>query len=260
MKLFSVSIVTILFIVASASIEEIADIESLLTERQLSLQAKVDLLIDKVIELCNTTKHLEREVNKHELRISWNSYRIGEIDTQVNSSASFEIPLGAIIPWVPRPDTAAIFASQLPDNFQLCDGSAIVKGPWKGYNTPDLTNVFLRGGHTNNYLQYQPDSIQDHLHIDKLHKHLDLGHKHDDAGHLHSDAGHAHADAGHKHPDTKHKHTDSGHDHGTGGHKHRYRKGFYALNQVEMLEDESPTTGYKLKPRKEIQGNGKNIL
>ncbi len=87
--------------------------------------------------------------------------------------------------WVPTPVRGSGVLSRIPDNFQLCDGSLINEGPWQGLYTPNMTDVFLRGGTTLNYLEYQDDSIQDHVHID-------LGHTHDDPGHTHQDAGHSH--------------------------------------------------------------------
>jgi hypothetical protein len=39
--------------------------------------------------------------------------------------------------------------------------------------------MFLRGGDDSNYLVFESDSIQDHLHVDNQHTHVDeTGHKH----------------------------------------------------------------------------------
>ena len=50
------------------------------------------------------------------------------------------VPQGAIIDWW-RPDASY----PVPAGYQICDGSAIVAGSWKGKPLPNLTNKFIRG-------------------------------------------------------------------------------------------------------------------
>ena len=59
---------------------------------------------------------------------------------KIHDVAILELPPGTIIAWIPGAD------EQLPNRWQICDGSVITEGEWKGKNTPDLTHAFLVGG------------------------------------------------------------------------------------------------------------------
>ena len=58
---------------------------------------------------------------------------------RIHDVAILELPPGTIIAWIPGAD------EQLPNRWQICDGSEITEGNWKGKNTPDLTHAFLVG-------------------------------------------------------------------------------------------------------------------
>ena len=49
------------------------------------------------------------------------------------------MPPGTISAWIPG-------GGEVPNRWQICDGSEIEMGPWKGKKTPDLTHAFLVGG------------------------------------------------------------------------------------------------------------------
>ena len=59
---------------------------------------------------------------------------------RIHDVAILELPPGTIIAWIPGAD------EQLPNRWQICDGSVITEGEWKDKNTPDLTHAFLVGG------------------------------------------------------------------------------------------------------------------
>ena len=90
------------------------------------------------------------------------------------------MPLGSILPWIPEPSGEGSDESKtvIPSGFAICDGREITVGPWAGQTTPDLTDLFLRGGTEQTYLNYEDDAIQNHLHIDPGHTHQDGGHSH----------------------------------------------------------------------------------
>ena len=48
------------------------------------------------------------------------------------------MPPGTITAWIPG-------GGEVPNRWQICDGSEIEMGPWKGKRTPDLTHAFLVG-------------------------------------------------------------------------------------------------------------------
>jgi len=54
--------------------------------------------------------------------------------------ADASVPIGGIIPWYRPSDKFNI-----PEGFVPCDGKQIITGPYKGSNTPDLRDRFLRG-------------------------------------------------------------------------------------------------------------------
>ena len=54
--------------------------------------------------------------------------------------ADANVPIGGIIPWYRPSDKFNI-----PEGFVPCDGKQIIAGPYKGSNTPDLRDRFLRG-------------------------------------------------------------------------------------------------------------------
>ena len=57
---------------------------------------------------------------------------------RIHDVAILELPPGTIIAWIPGKE-------QIPNRWQICDGSVITEGEWKGKNTPDLTHAFLVG-------------------------------------------------------------------------------------------------------------------
>ncbi len=88
------------------------------------------------------------------------------------------LPVGSIIPW----SGETLSHTQLPDGWQLCDGSIIFQGPMKDLQTPNLNieGRFLRGGKEFQSWVYQDQMIGQHNHAVN------------DPGHLHTDAGHRH--------------------------------------------------------------------
>ena len=46
-----------------------------------------------------------------------------------------------------------------------------IAGPWKGGVTPQLNNLFLRGGDEDSVLETQTSQLQDHQHSDPGHSH-----------------------------------------------------------------------------------------
>ena len=53
-----------------------------------------------------------------------------------------ELPPGSIIAWIPRAEGEG---GALIERWQICDGTKILQGPWKGAYTPNLTHAFLVG-------------------------------------------------------------------------------------------------------------------
>ena len=79
-------------------------------------------------------------------------------------------PVGTIISWFGTVHTGV----NLPSGWQLCDGSAINRGPMRGQTTPDLNNagLFIRGGPDNNAAgTVQEDAVHEHHHVDGGHSH-----------------------------------------------------------------------------------------
>ena len=76
----------------------------------------------------NTNKIAEHslDITKNEAEITSNSNQI-EI---MNNDIINYLPLGSIIPWTPYPDLNTDNPSNLPVNWQLCDGSVINQGIW----------------------------------------------------------------------------------------------------------------------------------
>lgn len=76
-------------------------------------------------------------------------------ERQVHTNQLYLIPLGAIIDWYPIPQAAVpVPLPQVPDGFKLCDGSLIndPASPYNGLHVPNLTNRFVRGITTANYV------------------------------------------------------------------------------------------------------------
>ena len=98
------------------------------------------------------------------------------------------MPLGTILPWVNKPSQDSPHTENLPEGYQLCDGSLILEGVWAGLETPDLTSTgkFLRGGSFSEVLDVEGPMMQDHTHVDPGHTHSDRGHTHADGGHSHT--------------------------------------------------------------------------
>ena len=88
------------------------------------------------------------------------------------------MPIGSIISW----SGSYLSKTELPDGWQLCDGSAITEGPMKGSNTPTLNSegYFLRGG-----ARVEKWTFQDQMMANHQHKIVDPGHGHNDKGHAH---------------------------------------------------------------------------
>lgn len=93
--------------------------------------------------------------------------------------SALNVPLGTIVPWIPRPDKDdETYLVEPSDNWVRCDGRGITVGPWKGHNTPNLVNLFVRAGTDANYLHRESDALQNHKHVDPGHRHYDQGHTH----------------------------------------------------------------------------------
>ncbi len=145
-------------------------------ETQSKWDAIIQLIIQRLLDLEDTSK-------KHEVRLTIAERDIDDVNATVTTSANYDVPMGAIIPWVPRPDPLNGNLETLPSNFQYCDGSQITKGPWIGLYTPDLRGMFIRGAskglnNLSTYLKREEDMIRDHKHIDGGHTHTDAGHTH----------------------------------------------------------------------------------
>ena len=106
--------------------------------------------------------------NISELRAQTDSNKIRIDETQENLATSLH-PIGTILAW----QGASISGSDLPQGWQLCDGSQITRGPMVGLNTPDLNSagLFLRGGPQEEAGEVQDDAVQDHHHVDLGHSH-----------------------------------------------------------------------------------------
>ena len=98
------------------------------------------------------------EITKNEADITSNSNQI-EI---MNNDIINYLPLGSIIPWTPYPDLNTDNPSNLPPQWQLCDGSVINQGIWAGQKTPDINNSkrFLRGSVVSDALITEEDSVK----------------------------------------------------------------------------------------------------
>jgi len=134
--------------------------------------------VQKDTELLNVTLHKDVEMIDDE---------IDEFKTEYNDNNIYieqtRPPLGSVIAWLPEFSQT----KEIPQGWQRCDGSTIMKGPFTGEVTPDLNkaNRYLRGGDDSYSSQIQEDAVQDHTHLDEGHTHQDAGHTHTDAGHEH---------------------------------------------------------------------------
>jgi len=92
------------------------------------------------------------------------------------------MPIGTIIAWVNNIGPGSN-PQTIPKCWIICDGRTIPEpSPWAGKKTKDLNGQgrFLRGGTSNQVLDIEEDTFQDHGHtvIDNGHSHSDRGHNH----------------------------------------------------------------------------------
>ena len=100
----------------------------------------------------------------------------------VENLPSLDLPLGTIISWVTKVSGYEGETIDLPPGWQRCDGSTIEHpSPWAGMLTPDLNNQkrFLRGGHDDEQLTMENDTIKSHTHdYEDMHYQIRGGHSH----------------------------------------------------------------------------------
>ena len=79
---------------------------------------------------------------------------------------------------------AGYFPVGIPDGWQRCDGSRIVRGRWANKRTPNLNGAgdsgrFLRGGTDTEQNTFQDDAVEDHDHDISVNVQInDPGHSH----------------------------------------------------------------------------------
>ena len=153
---------------------------------QLSIEENTMAIKDLKSENAQLKQLLEEKIEKFSCENTFEN-NLGKKVCKLEQDLYNAVPLGTIIPWVNKPSLDATHQEDIPEGWQLCDGSLISGGIWSGYNTPDLNNDgrFLRGGRIQDVLLMEDSILQNHFH--------------EDDGHVHTDAGHTHADTGHSH-------------------------------------------------------------
>jgi len=123
------------------------------------------------------------------------------------------MPVGSIIAWSGQP----LSNTNLPQGWQLCDGSVIETGPMRNVYTPNLNGEgrFLRGDNGFTAWTYQDQMLVNHGHAvhDPGHKHADRGHSHlyTDIGGLSDGYGDDSHDRTHAKPHTDQRQSETGH-------------------------------------------------
>ena len=129
-------------------------------------QLKIDVDINSQL-----IKDTQADVEENYMSIVQNKFDLEKKITDV-------LPVGSIIPWSGQ----TVSHANLPDGWQLCDGSIIFQGPMKDKHTPSLNleGRFLRGGDAFQSWVYQDQMMGKHGHAvnDPGHKHIDAGHSH----------------------------------------------------------------------------------
>ena len=126
-----------------------------------------DVITNNISELKDQVGLVNGRVAVNEGNIVQTNRRVDENSAYLENSLH---PVGTIISWFGSIHTGL----DLPSGWQLCDGSAINRGPMKGQTTPDLNlaGLFIRGGPNNNVAgTVQEDAVHDHHHKDSGHSH-----------------------------------------------------------------------------------------
>jgi len=112
----------------------------------------------------------EGDVNKKTVYCGMDTSSYDNVEQTEETELSAMTPIGTIIAWIPKitPDGNLL---PLPTGWLFCNGTEITEGPWKGSFTPQLNNLFLRGGDEETVLETQSSQLQDHQHDDPGHSH-----------------------------------------------------------------------------------------
>ena len=158
--------------VITTNISHLADEITLLKEKDVNIEVKVgtlnelhnELQIQHDQEILSLTEDVSNVKNEHIEDIV--TVRSDIDDLKANMPLLTLAPIGSILAWIPRVNKHTTEVTDIPECYQLCDGSPINKGIWAGLSTPDLNNQqrFLSGGLPQDSLTFQEDSLQDHEH------------------------------------------------------------------------------------------------
>ena len=158
--------------VITTNISHLADEITLLKEKDVNIEVEIgtlnglhnELQIQHDQEIGILNEDVSDVRNEHIEDLATVSSDIDYL--KANMSLLTLAPIGSILAWIPRVNKDTTEVTDIPECYQLCDGSPINKGIWSGLSTPDLNNQkrFLRGGLPQESLTLQEDSLQDHEH------------------------------------------------------------------------------------------------